>query len=455
MCGPGHDHACERRTQAPFDLVESPGRLDPIGPLDPALQARLTRVSGSPLTRTNGVRLLRDGADTFTAMLALIEEAEREILLENYILRADAVGNAFGEAVRVRAKDGVDVRILHDPFGDPLSMFSLHWQFGRSPARLSVYNPPRPTLRYLRAWRDHRKLIVQDRARLVAGGLCVADVWLGNCVRQCTWRDSAVLVDGGAASHAAEELDRLWRDAFALTWRRRTAHPPPSPPPAVVGDVPVRVLADGPGRRCTEQALVAAIDAARSEVLITNQYAVPTPPMTEALVAAGRRGVDVQLIVPPASHPFFVGFATEHRLGRLLEAGLKVWYWSGAMMHAKTVVIDRCWSLVGSTNLDWLSLRRNAEMNIEIHGSRVGEQMAEMFVVDRAGCTPFSVREWQARQPPCRPDRTPGAHAHPDTQDRRTNFSSRAVGPYPVEGLWTDLQSSPRRRARTRSRDST
>jgi len=66
-------------------------------------------------------------------------------------------------------------------------------------------------------------------------------------------------------------------------------------------------------------------------------------------------------------------------------------------MHAKTVVIDRCWSLVGSTNWDWLSLRRNAEIGIEIHGSRVGEQMAEMFAVDRVDCTSFSLHEWHAR----------------------------------------------------------
>ena len=66
-------------------------------------------------------------------------------------------------------------------------------------------------------------------------------------------------------------------------------------------------------------------------------------------------------------------------------------------MHAKTVAVDRCWSLIGSTNLDWLSLRRNAELNIEIHGSRVGEQMAEMFAADRALCVPFLLRDWQAR----------------------------------------------------------
>ena len=399
MCGPGHEHACERQAPAPFEMVEAPGRLDPVGPLDPGLQDWLTRMSGRSLTRTNRVRLLRDGTDTFVVMLELIEEAVTEILLENYIIRADAIGHAYGQALRRRAREHVDVRILHDPFGGLLSMLSLHWQFGHSPARLSVYNPPRPTLRYLRAGRDHRKLIVQDRSRLVAGGLCIADVWVGNCVRQCTWRDSAVLVEGGAASDAAEEFERVWRDAFALTWRSRAFSIPESPLPAGVGDVPVRVLADEPGRRCTEPALVAVIDAAQSEVCITNQYAVPTPPLAEALVRAGRRGVDVQLILPPSSHPFFVGFATEHRLGRLLEAGLKVWHWNGAMMHAKTVVVDRCWSFIGSTNLDWLSLRRNAEINIEVHGSRVGEQMADMFAADRANCVPFSLREWQARSP--------------------------------------------------------
>jgi len=89
----------------------------------------------------------------------------------------------------------------------------------------------------------------------------------------------------------------------------------------------------------------------------------------------------------------------------MLEAGAKVWHWTGVMMHAKTVVVDRCWSLVGSTNIDVLSLRRNAEINIEIHGSHVGEQMAQMFAADRSDCVPFSLDEWRARSRARRSDR--------------------------------------------------
>ena len=111
----------------PFPIVESPGALDPAGPLDPRVQAELTELSGAPLTHANRVRLLRDGADTYTAMLELIESARTEILLENYIFRADAVGYGYSEALTARARDGVDVRILHDPFGDLRFVVEQSW----------------------------------------------------------------------------------------------------------------------------------------------------------------------------------------------------------------------------------------------------------------------------------------------------------------------------------------
>lgn len=67
------------------------------------------------------------------------------------------------------------------------------------------------------------------------------------------------------------------------------------------------------------------------------------------------------------------------------------------MIHAKTVVVDRCWSLIGSSNLDAFSLWRNGELNVEVHGSHVGEQMADVFLRDCSGAVPLTYAEWQHR----------------------------------------------------------
>jgi cardiolipin synthase len=256
-------------------------------------------------------------------------------------------------------------------------------------------------LNFFALGRDHRKLIVQDRVRLVAGGMCLADLWLGHCVSRCTWRDSAILAEGECAAAAAKNFDQLWGYGVPLTLR---------PKPGVAysrsenighfGNVPVRVVADLKRNRATEQVLVRVVRAAQSEILITNQYCLPTPAVRHELVEAVRRGVSVKMIVPRLGRPLIAGLATEHELGRLLAGGgnSSMALGDGPMAHAKTVAVDRIWSLIGSSNLDAQSLRFNAELNIEVHGSAIGEQMAEVFAHDVLGSTAFSLENWHARR---------------------------------------------------------
>jgi cardiolipin synthase len=159
----------------------------------------------------------------------------------------------------------------------------------------------------------------------------------------------------------------------------------------------VRVVADSRRHRPTEKILLRVCNAARHEILITNQYFIPTPPLVDALTRAADRGVDVQLVVPRMGRPIVAGLATDHCLGRLLAAGIKVWRWNGPMMHAKTVVVDRSWSLVGSSNVDPLSFRFNAELNLEVHGTAAGKQMAAIFTNDLRTCTLYTRDDWRSR----------------------------------------------------------
>ncbi len=159
----------------------------------------------------------------------------------------------------------------------------------------------------------------------------------------------------------------------------------------------MRVVPDEPRQRRVERMLAEVFAAAESEILITNPYVVPPLPLADALEAAARRRVATHLLVPRSGNHRWVGLSSEHNIGRLLVAGVKVWRWRGPLIHAKTIVVDRRWSLVGSTNLDPLSLQSNAEINVEIHGSRFGDQMADLFSRDVLSATQFSHDDWLRR----------------------------------------------------------
>lgn len=400
-CADGPVHSCDQPGTPEYAEVSEPGGGAGAGLLSAKVLERLRAISGTAPTLDNRVRLLVDGVQAYTTMLDLVEEAEEEVLFENFIFRADAVGTAFADALKRRGQEGLSVRVLHDPFGSLMSLRApIGFRFHRSPVQVRVYNPPRPTPSFVRQGRDHRKLVVQDGRRMVTGGMCLADVWLGNCVSTCTWRDSAVLVEGEAAQEAARGFEWLWKLGRSFTPRGGRSFPTvPSggPRPERWGSVPVRVVADEPRQRRVERMLVEVFAAAVSEILITNPYFVPPAPLAEALRGAARRGVATHVLVPGSSNHHWVGLSSEHVIGPLLAAGAQVWRWNGPLIHAKTIVVDRCWSLVGSTNLDPLSLRRNAELNVEIHGSRFGEQMADLFFRDVRLATPFPYDEWLRR----------------------------------------------------------
>ena len=332
-------------------------------------------------------------------MLELIAEAQAEVLFENFIFRRDQAGPAFAAALIERAQNEVAVRVVHDPFG---CLSTLRWPIGSvfrgSRVQVRVYNPPRATWSFIKWGRDHRKLVVQDRERLVAGGLCIADVWAGNCVKQCTWRDSALLVNGEAATGAAADFDQMWGRSKAFTRSRLTKRQQAAKRAlAACGDVPVRILADKAGEHRVEQAKITVFNAAREEILITNSYFVPTRAVVEVLLDAQKRGIDVRVLMPHYSNHHIVGWLPIIRSANCCVPASAL---GAGMDHdgAMTVVVDRCWPLIGSSNVDVLSLEKKAEFNVEVHGLRMGEQMSAVFERDCRWAVPYEYGEWRQRR---------------------------------------------------------
>ncbi|HVX89554.1 MAG TPA: phospholipase D-like domain-containing protein [Gemmatimonadales bacterium] len=383
----------------------------------------LDRAAGSRPIPGNAVELLIDGPDTFRAMLAAIAGAERWIHFENYIIRSDATGWRFAEALAAKARQGVRVRVLADWFGS-MGTRRKYWRFLRAAGcEVRLFSPLDLFDPVENISRDHRKLVSADGREAIIGGLCIGDEWAGNEARAILpWRDTAVRVSGPAA--AALDL------TFGRTWGLAGGTIPPDDRPGRVaecGNAAVRVVPGEPGEARTYRLLTAVAAGAAQRLWITDAYLTPPAPLRTALIDAAKDGCDLQLLVPGMSDVPFVRNLTRVGYRDLLRAAIRIHEWEGPMLHAKTFVADGRLTRIGSTNLNYASLLGNWELDVLIDDPVLGVAMEQRFrrdilgsreVVRRLPRAPERIRAWLP-EPLARP--TPPA----ERQSHHTTFRER------------------------------
>jgi cardiolipin synthase len=126
-------------------------------------------------------------------------------------------------------------------------------------------------------------------------------------------------------------------------------------------------------------------------------YFVPDPLSIEALAGAARRGVDVRLVLPGFSDFWAPVYAGRSHYEGLLEAGVRIFEWHHALMHAKTAVIDGAWSSIGSTNLDWRSIVHNYEADLVVHDAAFAREMERRFRMDVQAAREVTLDAWRSR----------------------------------------------------------
>jgi cardiolipin synthase len=343
----------------------------------------------------DAVRLLRDGAQAFPAMLDAIERAQREILLEMYWIGADAVGARFRDALAARARAGVKVLAIHDAVGS-LGITPAWWRpLSEAGGRVFVYHsisPFDPRFRLERVeHRDHRKLLVTDGIHAYTGGINLASPWLSVDEGGAGWRDDAIEVRG----EASQELRAL----FFRTWRKLSGE---SPPPdarrlARYHTRPVWVLASQwRTRRSIRLEYLTRIRQARERVDIANSYFVPDRRVRAALFHAVERGARVRVLVPAKSDVPVVQFASEALFDTLLKHGVELWTLPDAMLHAKTAIIDD-FTMIGSYNLDERSWRKNLELNVAVDDPAFARHVRSWYERDLGSARSTDRETWRRR----------------------------------------------------------
>ncbi|SEN37472.1 Phosphatidylserine/phosphatidylglycerophosphate/cardiolipin synthase [Luteibacter sp. UNCMF331Sha3.1] len=384
----------------------------------------LSRSAGAPLIGGNAVELLIDARAHFDAWLAAIAGARRHVFLENYIIRDDAIGKAFLDALVERAKAGVFVAVIADWAGCLGQSRAAFWQPLRDAGgQVRIYNPPRLGSSFGWVSRDHRKVLVVDGEKGFLSGVCISEKWLGDPSRDVPpWRDTGVMLRGPAVA----EIEH----AFADSWRE-TGEPLPADdrisPPAVIedaGSVSLRLIATQPstaGMYRLDQ-MVAAM--ATRTLWLTDAYFVGVAPYVQALSAAARDGVDVRLLVPGTSDIPMVASMSRSGYRPLLKAGIRVFEWNGSMLHAKTAVADGRWARVGSSNLNIASWLSNREIDVAIEDVGFARQLEACYEADLENATEILLSGRRSRGGN---DRMRSRSPRPPRPHRAGGSSSRAA----------------------------
>ena len=364
-----------------------------------------TRAAGAPLVAGNTVRILRDAGENYPAWLAAIAGARRSILFENYIIANDAAGREFVAALTARAQAGVAVRLIYDWMGAlGVGTRSLLQPLVDAGGVVRCFNTPQLDSPFGWLTRDHRKMLTVDGMLGYVSGLCVSSKWQGNPLRGVEpWRDTGIEISGPAVA----DIER----AFAQTWAAAAGDDVDALDVAVaddvppVGDVLVRVLASQPttaGMYRLDQ-MIAAM--ARDTLWLTDAYFVGVAPYVQALRAAAMDGVDVRLLVPGTSDLPLLSQLSRSGYRPLLEAGIRVFEWNGAMLHAKTAVADCRWARVGSTNLNIASWISNFELDVAIEDEGFARCMQDMYEEDLTRATEIVLGDKRRIRPSVMPRR--------------------------------------------------
>lgn len=330
------------------------------------------------------------GQDLYEDMLADIRSAKKFIYFEWFIVKADTTGYAFRDALIDAARRGVETYVILDTWGN----FNQDPRFRHLPRIPHLHSMNFPfvrtgiiTGRSRDKGRDHRKILVIDGSVSYVGGYNIGTLYAHH------WRDTHMRIDGPASWELENSFITMW-NAY-----RKQFHPILPDAGSHDWNPTISAVENAPARNFYPISAVYfnALARATERAWITMGYFIPDAPMMEALVSAARRGVDVRVIIPEYSNHVYADWAGRPYYQDLLSAGVRIFLYREAMVHAKTMVVDGKWSTVGTANIDRLSLRGNFEINMEIYDPGFAAAMENVCEMDLSNCRELTLTEWETR----------------------------------------------------------
>jgi cardiolipin synthase len=344
----------------------------------------------------NRVDIFTNGEQFYPAMLDAIRGARCSINMELYIFQPGKVANLFITALSERARHGVNVTIVVDAVGS----FSL---WGRPVRRLRKAGCRIESYQRLRWYslarlnnRTHRELLIVDGRIGFAGGPGIADWWMFKGKHKRPWRDTMARIEGPVVAAMQGVAAENWLECCGEILTGPQYFPDLQP----AGKMTAFVLRSSPSDRATTSrvAFQLLMEGADRELRINTPYFLPDRALRRALVNIASRGVRVSIIVPGRdTDQRWVRLASRRMFGALLEAGIRIYEYRDTMMHAKVLVVDGKWSVLGTTNVDNRSFEHNDEVNVAMLDPDVAARLLVDFERDVKDSDEITLERWRRR----------------------------------------------------------
>ena len=358
----------------------------------------LSTLADSSIRRNTTVEVLTNGEVFYEAELEAIRKAKHSVNLEAYIFQKGEVTRRFLEALAERAQAGVKVNLVLDAIGSFATWNSYLKPLTDAGGRVAWYHGFKwHTLPRLNS-RTHREIIVVDCEVGFIGGAGFADHWLFPHKKRPRWRDTMFRVEGDAVAGLQSTFIENWLEASGelLTSEEYFCFSKKeSQSVALVIDSSVSSGQSTRGRMLYQTLLASA----KERIELTTPYFLPDKGIRKELIRAMReRGVKLKILCPGRHADHLLTRRSSRRLyGSLLRAGAEIYEYRPSMIHAKSLVIDGEWSVVGSTNLDHRSFSINDEVNLASNDPGLAARLREDFARDLTVSKCVTYTAWKRR----------------------------------------------------------
>jgi cardiolipin synthase len=321
-------------------------------------------------TKGNQYELITKDTEAYARLMNEIEKASISIELGTYVFNYDITTKKILDALTRKAREGIQVRLLLDVVG---SFRSYIWQKNFQALRdaggeVEFFIPilSRPFQGYINL-RNHRKIYLFDRKRLLSGGMNLSDEYLGEESSTKRWDDVLYYLEGPAVFSFYEIFHNDWNYATGQSNQLEL----PSEEIETKGEHIVQVVPSGPDipTDALYEGLLNTIYSCKKRIWIVTPYFVPDENIVQALIIAHHKGIDVKLITPKHSDHLIADLGRSPYMRELDEIGVDVILYEGKMLHAKAILFDDVGAMVGSVNIDNRSLFLNYEIVTFVYSS--------------------------------------------------------------------------------------